>query len=625
MSKFNPDPSKPWRWIESDHWDLSFEGLPRRIPWFTEDPDPPLKSYGNANNDFPILRLYEAVETMLASEPSPPPDPRFAEFVARIDLGDDLVSAMESGDFIAAAGVLREMHRVSRPTGAMLMNEAYLAKRNGDEEGARELYRRATELCPEVEMLWRHYGEECEAAGLKDEAIRAYEQAVRILPNHQQAILGLHRLGERVRLETADEPGKVRFLTKVELRAFTEEEMEKHWADTFELRGIAHNASQVPCTHDLALRCMERVVELEPDDLENQRNLGALLRVAGRIGEAREHLERARELDPADASTYFHLAECAIDENDMKEAWHNLHEALDCNENHKPALTCVFLNRTDQTPEKNEADLLAYSLPQPEKHYPGSWQGHLLLANAAWKRDQRENAVRLAADAYKIAPEESEVFLTYTGMLAATGENEWVAALTKPRLRQGEDNPVAFMNFALALEAMGLRQEAIRVLREAVDSLDLTLEQRHAMVDRLDIWTGHFATCEIEIETQDGAGECLRRSIFQVKEGKAGLKIFDTGMGVGQHREIPVSFSSPKTEIDLHLEHRNFDGDPEQTSLGTFTVREIDPAQVEEQPVRLTFHLSDSAELGLAALQGQRKLPVSWGFAGPARHEPSEL
>ncbi len=40
----------------------------------------------------------------------------------------------------------------------------------------------------------------------------------------------------------------------------------------------------------------------------------------------------------------------------------------------------------------------------------------------------------VAEQASKIAPEESDVFLTYTGMLAAVGEHEWVAALTRPRL-----------------------------------------------------------------------------------------------------------------------------------------------------------------------------------------------
>jgi tetratricopeptide (TPR) repeat protein len=518
MSKFTAGEPKPWRWVESDHWDLQFEGLPRRIPWLAGDPDPPLTSYGDPNNEFPVSRLYQAVEAMVATEPAPPPDPRFAEFVARIELGDEFVAALESGDFIASAGVLRQMQRVSRPTGSMLMNEAYLMKRNGDEDGARELYRRGTELCPDVEMLWRHYGEACEAAGMKAEAIRAYEQAIRILPTHEQATLGLERLGKRFRIELKTDPGKLRFLSKAELRALTSEEMKKHWSDASKLRSVAENASKVQCTHDLAVECVRRILELEPHEPENYRNLGALLRATGQVDEAIHELETARELDPEDAWTYFHIAECCIDKKDMPGAWNNLHYALQYDPNHKPALNTVFLNREDQTAEKNEADLLAYSKPRDDS--PGSWQGYLLLANLAWKRDQRERAVRLAAEAYKIAPEEQEVFLTYTGMLAATGENEWVAALTKPRLRAGEINPAAFMNFALALDAMGLRAEAVRVLEDAVARLKLTPEERHRFVDRLDLWTGRFAICDIDLETQDGAGKVLRRGIYQVKDGK---------------------------------------------------------------------------------------------------------
>jgi len=58
-------------------------------------------------------------------------------------------------------------------------------------------------------------------------------------------------------------------------------------------------------------------------------------------------------------------------------------------------------------------------------------------------------------------------------------------------------------------------------------------------------------------------------------------------MGFPNRREIPVEFKKPRTEFDLNVEHRNVDGDPEQTTLGTFTVREIEPAQLAQEKVRL--------------------------------------
>lgn len=133
---------------------------------------------------------------------------------------------------------------------------------------------------------------------------------------------------------------------------------------------------------------------------------------------------------------------------------------------------------------------------------------------------------------------------------------------------------------------------------------------------------GRIAFSEIEVETQDGTGESLRRGIFQVRGGKAVLKLFETGMGFPQRREIPVTFSKPRTEFDFTAEHRNVDGDPEQSGLGTFTVREIDPSTPDV--VKLILYLEKESRFGAAALQGQRKLAVTWSLVPPPRHESAD-
>src|SRR5438552_2053234 len=94
--------SSQWHWAESDHWEVGFHGLPRRFPWLRSDsPSPP----GNVQaREFPMLRLHLAVETMLAEQPDGPHDPRFVGFARQIVAGDELVMALEHGDFIAAEG-----------------------------------------------------------------------------------------------------------------------------------------------------------------------------------------------------------------------------------------------------------------------------------------------------------------------------------------------------------------------------------------------------------------------------------------------------------------------------------------------------------------------------------------
>ncbi len=85
-----------------------------------------------------------------------------------------------------------------------------------------------------------------------------------------------------------------------------------------------------------------------------------------------------------------------------------------------------------------------------------------------------------------------------------------------------------------------------------------------------------------------------------------------------------MEFKKPRTEFDFSIEHRNTDGDPEQTTLGTFTVREIDPAQLAQEKVRLILHLDEKARLGVGATQGERKLAVIWSLVPPPRHEPAD-
>jgi tetratricopeptide (TPR) repeat protein len=626
MNEFQTDPAPRWHWIESDHWEIQFEGLPRRIPWLDTDvPPTPENCPASTGKDFPVQRLYQAVTAMLASDPSPPADPRFGEFVARMEKGDELLAALERGDFIAAAGVLREMHRVSRPCGSLLFNEAYLAKRGGDLEGARDLYRRITEMCPDVEMTWRIYGELSEQTGDTEEAIRAYKEARRILPNHEQATLGLERLGELIRLRLRDEPDRLQFVTKEELRALQTEEIEEQWSNPDALRGLGREIIGATFFPDLALHALTRAVELDPLDSEGRRNFAVALRLNGKIDEAIAQIYRVLSIDPQDAWALFHLAECHVEKGDVPAAWENLHDLLKIDPNHEPALHLLFLARDDRSPETKEDDLLKWSLPRPAENFPGSWQGHLMLADAAWKRGQREQGVRLAADAYKIAPNEEAVFLTYTGMLSRSGEHEWVAALTKPRLREGERSPAAFHNFATALDAMGLRDEAAATLGRALAELDLRPEERAGFTDLFDDWTGRFAYSEIEVETQDGARESLRRNICSIVDGKLGLRLFETGMGFPQRLEIPVTFKKPRSEFDFTVEQRNTDGDPEQTLLGTFTVREIDPEHLATESVRLLFHLTTEARIGLGAFQGERKLGVTWSLVPPPRHESAEI
>lgn len=62
--------SAVWHWVESDHWEVQFHGLPRRFPWLVEHEAPMAASYPNPEGrQFPVIGVFLAVETMFKDIP----------------------------------------------------------------------------------------------------------------------------------------------------------------------------------------------------------------------------------------------------------------------------------------------------------------------------------------------------------------------------------------------------------------------------------------------------------------------------------------------------------------------------------------------------------------------------
>jgi tetratricopeptide (TPR) repeat protein len=612
----NPTDSSSWHWAESDHWEVAFHGLPNRFPWPNDQPSPPQRKSGGSISDFPIIKIYNAIEAMIAEQPDAAHDPRFTGFMRQIEAGDSFIPVMERNDFIAAEGILRDAERQSHETPYLLFNKAFVLRQTDRKEEAADCYRRATELYADAEVVWMCYAQTCEELGRRAEAIRAYHEARRILPNHQESILALERLGELFRVSRHESPDEMLWLTKAELRPQFETDLQKQWDNPDMLRGFGGKVLHDNLFPDLALRALQRAVELDPTHAEGQRNLGAALIVNRRPAEAFGPLRAALALDPNNPWLFFHLAQAHVLAGQLEDALQAADEGLEIDPNHKALLQLRYLSPANWTPEQKEFAITEFSKAR------GSWQGYLLAANHAWKRQARERAVKFAAEAYKLEPQNEEVFLTYTGMLGESGEHEWVAALTKPRLRTDETNPRAWLNFARALVSLGLRAEAIATLQRALAELKLDSHGQYALQGELDKLTERWAASEAELEFHNGAN-ALRRPIFQIRDEKCGVRLFNHGMSTGSRREIQINLSKPRGEFDFTVgqAHEIKGDDPEIHPLGTFTISELDAARLVEEPVKLMFTIGKQRELVMGAKQGERKLRVTWSLYPPPRHE----
>ena len=100
--------------------------------------------------------------------------------------------------------------------------------------------------------------------------------------------------------------------------------------------------------------------------------------------------------------------------------------------------------------------------------------------------------------------------------------------------------------------------------------------------------------------------------------------LFENGLGLPHRRTVPVQFKKPKSEFDFTVEQRSTFEDPMPHPLGTFTVSELDPSRLAEEPVSLQLLLEVDGRLIVGARQGERKLAVRWSLYPPPRHDPEE-
>lgn len=593
--------SLPYRWVESGHRELPLYNLPRRVPW-------PVNAAPLDDNaqELPINPLCEAIEAYLADPGVAEKDPRFNAFLVAMHMGMELDRAIQRQDFVAALALIADAGRAGRLSPNLLFNKAFILLQTGDKDGAVRCYREALEMAPDVEFLWMRLGETLEELGCRDEAILAYREARRCLPGHKEATEALLRLRVLVWITGFGGQPDGRIMEVDEFRQLLNADVERLYNDAEALRNMGGSTLHDNVCPDVALRAMARAVELEPDNLEGLRNYGESLRVGGNLEEAIKFLRMAKRINPREPWTLYHLGLAYWQQGDHETAWRYWRIAISADPNHRPTLEIMFMQRTDRDAATKEHDIADWSAKSK------SWCGFLVAAESAWKRKDKRTALRYASESHKLAPDNENVFLTYTGMLVEAGEPEWVAALTKPRLASGQPTPRMIMNFARALHAMALETEAIRTLEEASQNPAL-VESRQPFEDQLDRWCGRVAVSEVQVALH--AGGALLRPIYQTRDNQAAALFVPSGVPLVYRRTIQVSFK--KDHFSLQLQQGIANEDESALNLGAFSVADINTRPEASKHVDVYLVLRDDAFVQVAAKQDGRKLPVSWSLYPP--------
>ncbi len=577
------------RWIESTSWELPFYGLPSRIPW-PADVDPAVASQA----PFEVEHLLRAIE-LLGAE-APPPWPAFLE---ASDHFADLLEALEDKELQPALEALDEIDRLLPETSFALFHRAFIARREGSDEDAVELYRAAAEKTPQVVPIWSNLGSVLTVQGKREEALAAFRRALEIAPQDPMALEGLVILRELVKLRSADprNPNDVRYvelpmfrqLALQQVAAMTDPEQLFTYGDQLLRDGTALEA---------AVKAFERSSEIRPAQPKVMHALAAAYRASERIPEAREILLRYTQMYPQDPNGFLHLAQTCQAAGDDDAEDEALEQVLQLDPNSQPALAVMFEVGPGEHDPAKEDELAEFAAERK------SWMAYLLAAAVSRERADHRATLRHAERAYELAPEQEEVLLHYATALADRKELQKLASIIRPAVESGKFTKRLDWHYAHVLRQLNLTKDALGVLQKALQG-DVSDEFRKMVATTMDAWNNQITGSGVRLEVMAN-GFLTRPIVITLPDGDGGVLV-NAGEQLPSEARFP--WRAPAAKVAITLQQGESGGTRHPLPLGAFAIRGIEGA-----PTSIDCHLvalPDGA-LHFRASQGHRKLEVGW-------------
>jgi len=278
------------RWIDSTSWELPFFGLPSHIPWPNEiDPE--------IANQMPleVNHLLDAIEA-LGDEAKDP----FKSFLAAADHFSNLTDALHADEIGSAVEALDEIDRIHPDTAFALFHRALIARREGGDLDAIDLFEQAAEKAPQVGPIWDRLGALYTVRGEREKAISAFGMALE----------GMAALTEMVKLKSADpsQPNAVRFVDRATFRDLALQQAAM-MQDPQQLFNYADQLLRDGNAIEAAVLALERANQLQPGQPPLMHALAAAYRLNKQLAESHELVTRITELFPNDANGFLHLAQ----------------------------------------------------------------------------------------------------------------------------------------------------------------------------------------------------------------------------------------------------------------------------------------------------------------------------
>lgn len=598
-----PAPKTGYRWLKAEHPDLGFWGIPSPMPWPAEE-----KGKIDTKDHFPFARLLVGIQRLRADGKQWKDE--WGKVETFLQRGDALNALLEAGDIEAVVVMLTELEALRPGTAYCAFNTAFALSVLGDAGGALAAAIKATERAPKIENLWMRRGDMHEKQGQDKDAIFCFRKALALLPNHQQATEGLARLGALTKLtmQFPDGTHRDQYFTHAEFAGYVRENTAKSAPEDPMLR-VMEKQFRESGNGEGALVTVDRILSGSPPDaLLLKAHRADALRLLKRMDEAEAQIARILEEDPRHAQALYVRAWCEFDTGRNEEGWESINEALWSDPNHEKAVGVRFQVGAQNTRPELIAELCAWARVR------GSWRGYWWASVHASTIGNEAAALQCAEAAYKLAPQERDVLFFYANCLNNMNEGEHTAALIHPRLPEVKGDFTLKYIFAGAMKKLGLPEEAIRVLREALaEQSDATVEWRGWGQHFLDELLGLIAQGDIDPELHPHTGT-LRRSLWIGDDQGPQTEFLPSGMVIPMERPVkmepPPGFAGSTGSVALYQHGTNAEMEP--VSLGWFRAHEIDFSET-ERPMMI-IRVTEKKKLEATVRQGTRRLPVTWSL-----------
>jgi tetratricopeptide (TPR) repeat protein len=579
----------PIRWIDSTSWELEFFGLPSRIPW-PANVDPKL-----ANSDpFEMNYLLDAIEAMGPDAPEP-----WGRFLQASEHLDEFGEAVQNSEIVRAYEFIERFDELFPDTGFALYHRGSLARLEGDDEGAVELFQQAAEKAPRGVAIWNSIGVVQATRGEKDAAVEAFKKALAVSPQDRTALDGLVQLRQLVKmLRNARDPNSAFYMDLPTFNQMALRQVQQLINEPEQLLNYGEQLLREGYAPEAGLAAMQRACTMMPGDPRPVFGLTNAYRAQNKLEEARATIGQYADQHPEDPRGFFYLAQVCngLGETDAEMKALDRVIELDCNV--QPALALRFGLTNDEHDPAREAEMARFGEAR------NSFMAYILASGIARKRGDVKPAVKWAEKAYELAPDVEDVLLHYTATLGEARDFEKLVRIVKPIVESGKFSKRLNWNYAQVLQQTGLTDDAVRVLREAATAGDVPDDFKAAVKQTVEAWTQELTGCGVPLEVHQAG--FLQRPVLLVIDDEEGGVVLPAGAKVPATTSFPWKASGPETRIQLQQGESG--GSLEVQPLGAFIVRDIEPGG----PIECHVVAREDGAFLFRAVQGNRKLKVGW-------------